>query len=80
MSIPETGLREKTIEERIVDLANPALCKTGTEVDTIIEMLQRERSIVAENNYCHVKELEAEIAQLRTEIKAIVGYIQYREV
>ena len=71
--------REKTIEERIKDLANPELCKTGEEVKIIIDMLHSERAKVAENNYHHVKELEREIAQLRMEIRAIVGYIQYRE-
>ena len=79
MDVAGVALREKTIEERIKDLANPELCRTGEEAKIIIDMLNSERARVAENNYCHVRELEREIAQLRTEIKAIVGYIQYRE-
>jgi hypothetical protein len=78
-NIIENGVRELTIEERIRNLANPELTKSGTEADTIIQMLDRERAKVAEKNYRYVKELEREISQLRTEIRAIVGYIQYRE-
>lgn len=73
------GLREKTIEERIWELANPDLCKTGEEAEVIIKMLHDERARQAEQAYRTVQALEKEISQLRVEIRAIVGYIQYRE-
>lgn len=81
MSLENAGaVRVKTIEERILDLANPELCKDGTEAEKIIKMLNNERAQITETSIRYTEELEREISQLKTEIKALVFYIQLKDI
>lgn len=74
------AVREKTIEDRIRELANPELCKRGDEADMIIELLNIERAKTAEIYYNENRKLEREIEQLKTEVKALTGYIQFKDL
>lgn len=74
------GVRGKTIEECIRDLANPDLKKSGNEADQIISMIENEKNVVAEKNYRDIRNLEKKVAQLKTEIKVLVAYIQMNDL
>lgn len=78
--IEGTGVKEKTIEDRIRDLANPDLCKSGDEAEEIINSLHHERAKIIASNHNENKKLLSEINQLRVEIKALTGYIAFKEL
>ena len=74
------AVREKTIEDRIRELANPELCKSGDEAEKIIQMLSSERLRYSTNWHNQEERLRREIDRLQTEIRALTGYIQFKEL
>jgi DNA primase catalytic subunit len=75
----DVGVREKTIEELIRDLANPELTKSGNEADRIISKIRDEKAMIAERNHHEMEKLLEENELLKTEIKAMAGYIRFKE-
>jgi len=68
------GVREKTVEEELQELDLDQHDRAR-----ILRKYLDERNKEREGAHCEVRRLENETARLRTEIKALVGYIQFKD-